>query len=478
MTKNNIDYTHFGSVFSRDTLTGKVEPRANLLSFNDDKVYSFNSIPTELKNIIVGLLKEEEYKEKSLIEFLILINFKNLEYKIIIKKKAKLSTKEFGNTYFEYLDSKLITETDLLNLTTLDIYKDFFVKKISNAKELKKITTADEISTGAVSGILSTSKENTLSLLKQKQDAIWFLKEVSAEDLKVFGKVKGLLLNSAGITSHAAVVAKGLGVPTLTNVDFESIKKYEGETITIDTSLSTIYLGKAKLTSAIDKKFISRFIDISVKNKTIKVLSNSDTSDQIKTALQYRAEGIGLLRTEHMFTGDNANLIRELIFSEETSKELKERIISSQSKDFYSIFKLLEGKDVVVRFLDAPLHEFIPKGESEVKLLSKKLGISVNSLKSKIEFMHEQNPMLGFRGIRMLLKRPEIIEIQTKAINKAISKLQKNKIKTPKIVIEAPLISDTAELRLFKVEVNKYIELDKFRFGAMVETPRAAILSE
>jgi len=301
-----------------------------------------------------------------------------------------------------------------------------------------------------------------------------------------------------GMTSHAAVVARGMGRPCVSgsseidiNYDQKTFKTSsaevkEGDTITIDGSTGRIILGKVPTVKPEISGDFSKLMSWADKIRKLKVRTNSETPLDTKTARDFGAEGIGLCRTEHMFFDEERILsVREMILSKtqgDRSKALK-KLLPHQKKDFMEIFKIMHGLPVTVRLLDPPLHEFLPRSEKEIFEVSKVVETDVNDVKSRIEELHEQNPMLGHRGCRLGISFPEIYEMQCRAIFEALSELKKNKQKSAFPEIMIPLVSTEAEIKIMKdlvikiagqVETENKVKVN-YLVGTMIELPRAAI---
>ncbi len=309
---------------------------------------------------------------------------------------------------------------------------------------------------------------------------------------------KGILTARGGMTSHAAVVARGMGRPCVSGsseieIDYENnlfnangheIK--EGDLITIDGSTGRIILGEVKTVKPEISNDFSKLMSWADNFRKLKVRTNSETPLDSKIARDFGAEGIGLCRTEHMFFDEERILsVREMILSK--SKEDRaialSKLLPHQKKDFIEIFKIMNGLPVTVRLLDPPLHEFLPKSNNEILDVSKSLNLSIKEVEVRIDELHEQNPMLGHRGCRLGISFPEIYEMQTRAIFEALVECKKRKIKSTMPEIMIPLVSTEAEIKIMKdlvIKVARAVQNEnktkiKFLVGTMIELPRAAI---
>ena len=300
------------------------------------------------------------------------------------------------------------------------------------------------------------------------------------------------------MTSHAAVVARGMGRPCVSGsseIDIDYEKKLfktkkgeikEGDIITIDGSTGRIILGEVETVKPEISGDFSKLMSWADKFRRLKIRTNSETPLDTKAAREFGAEGIGLCRTEHMFFDEERILsVREMILSksrEDRDKALS-KLLPHQKNDFIKIFKIMSGLPVTVRLLDPPLHEFLPKNQTEISDVAKSLNLSVKEIDARINELHEHNPMLGHRGCRLGISFPEIYEMQCRAIFEALAECKNKKIKSiiPEIMI--PLVSTEAEIKILKdlvINVAKKVEKEKkiklnFLVGTMIELPRAAI---
>ena len=356
-------------------------------------------------------------------------------------------------------------------------------------------------SPGAASGKVVFSSEEAERLNDVMQDTILVRVETSPEDIHGMHAAKGILTARGGMTSHAAVVARGMGRPCVSgsseiDINYEaktfktsSIVVKEGDIITIDGSTGRIILGEVPTVKPEISGDFSKLMSWADSFRKLKVRTNSETPLDTKTARDFGAEGIGLCRTEHMFFDEERILsVREMILSktkEDRAKAL-EKLLPHQRKDFIEIFKIMNGLPVTVRLLDPPLHEFLPKTEKEINDVAKVVGLPLKEIESRINELHEQNPMLGHRGCRLGISFPEIYEMQCRAIFEALSELKIKKIKSAFPEIMIPLVSTEAEIKIMKdlvikiskeVQKNKKVKID-YLVGTMIELPRAAIKAD
>ena len=330
------------------------------------------------------------------------------------------------------------------------------------------------------------------------QNTILVRIETSPEDINGMHAAKGILTSRGGMTSHAAVVARGMGRPCVSGsseieIDYEKklfkTKGYEikeGDIITIDGSTGRIIAGSVSTVKPEISGDFSKLMSWADSFRKLKVRTNSETPKDTKTAKDFGAEGIGLCRTEHMFFDEERIVsVREMILSKTKDDRAiaLEKLLPHQKNDFVDIFKIMSGLPVTVRLLDPPLHEFLPRTIKEINEIANIVNLTVKEVESRIEELHEQNPMLGHRGCRLGISFPEIYEMQCRAIFEALAELKKNKIKSAFPEIMIPLVSTEVEIKIMKdlvirtaSEVQKEHNLKiEFLVGTMIELPRAAI---
>lgn len=370
--------------------------------------------------------------------------------------------------------------------------------------ELKKhtpIASGLPASPGAACGKIAFTAEEATARVAGGEDVILVRLETSPEDIEGMNVAKGILTARGGLTSHAAVVARGMGRCCVTGCGALHIDEEEGtlsingkvynsdSIISIDGSTGNIYDGSMTLTEAEISGNFSTIMAWANKYRTLKVRANGDTPTDAATAYNFGAEGIGLCRTEHMFfEKDRIAAVREMIVSEtvEQRKEALAKILPMQRADFVGIYKEMHGNPVTIRFLDPPLHEFVPTKEDDIAALAKEMKLPLAHLKSKIADLHEVNPMLGHRGCRLSVTYPEIAEMQTRAVIEAAIEVNKTTGMIVKPEIMIPLVGEAKELKYVKNIVvstaAKIIEEQgvniEYTVGTMIEVPRAAITAD
>jgi len=353
-------------------------------------------------------------------------------------------------------------------------------------------------SPGAASGIVVFNSDDAVEMSKNGEDVILVRMETSPEDIHGMHAAKGILTSRGGMTSHAAVVARGMGRPCVAGAGeilIDHVKDIftisdriikAGDLITIDGSLGEVILGEVSTILPELSKDFSELMKWADEIRDLDVRANAETPNDVRTALEFGAEGIGLCRTEHMFFDSERILaVREMIYSDTEIERRKalEKIAPMQKKDFAEIFKLMKNLPVTIRLLDPPLHEFLPREKEELEELAKHLGKNISVIRSRSLQLEEQNPMLGHRGCRLGITFPEIYEMQVRSIFEAaldVSKKMKIRIK-PEIMV--PLIISDKEFLFFKklienvaIKIAKeYGETPKYLLGTMVELPRAAL---
>jgi len=371
-------------------------------------------------------------------------------------------------------------------------------------KDAISLTRGLNASPGAACGKIVFSAHDAEAWHARGEEVLLIRKETSPEDIGGMAVAQGILTSTGGMTSHAAVVARGMGTPCIAGAKDVIIQGKtmtigarefkEGDWVTIDGSTGDVYEGQLPLVDPEVSKDMTTFLnwcdDIAAASKRGKVQgfqvwTNADQPEDAKRAFDFGAKGIGLCRTEHMFFDkDKLTHFRAMIVanSETERKEALKNILPLQQKDFFGIFKAMEGRPVVIRLLDPPLHEFVPHSPEEIAELAEHLKIPASSLQTKIEKLHEQNPMLGHRGCRLAVTYPEIYDMQVEAIALAAVECAKQKIPVqPEIMI--PIVITARELKLLRPNAEAVLKRVfaasgvkvAVKIGTMIEVPRAAI---
>ncbi len=449
----------------------------------------------ELYKILKKL--EKHYKDMQDIEFTV----ESGKLWILQTRSGKRTSKSAVKIAVDMVKEKLITKNDAILRVDPNSLDTLLHPTLDEKSSINVIANGLPASPGAVSGKVVFTSEEAERLNDMMQDTILVRVETSPEDIQGMHAAKGILTSRGGMTSHAAVVARGMGRPCVSGsseIDINYDKKIlktssfeikEGDIITIDGSTGRVILGEVPTIKPEISGDFSKLMGWADEIRKLKVRTNSETPLDTKIAREFGAEGIGLCRTEHMFFDEERILsVREMILSKtiEDRKRALEKLLPYQKKDFIEIFKIMSGLPVTVRLLDPPLHEFLPKSENEILEVANVLGVDKKVLMSRIDELHEQNPMLGHRGCRLGISFPEIYEMQCLAIFEALSDLKKKKQKSAFPEIMIPLVSTEAEIKIMKdlvirtarnVEKDKKIKLN-FLVGTMIELPRAAIKAQ
>ena len=395
-------------------------------------------------------------------------------------------------------EEEAVAMIDPRNLDTL-LHPQFDVKALKEAKPVGKGLGA---SPGAACGKIVFSAEDAESWAAKGEKVVLVRLETSPEDITGMKVSQGILTVRGGMTSHAAVVARGMGTCCVSgcgdiamdeaNKQFTLAGKtyHEGDYISIDGTTGNIYDGLIPTVDATIAGEFGRVMAWADKYRKLKVRTNADTPRDAKKAHELGAEGIGLCRTEHMFfEEDRIAAFREMICADtvEEREAALEKILPYQQSDFEQLYEALEGDSVTIRYLDPPLHEFVPTEEADIEKLAAAQGKSVDYIKNLIKSLHEVNPMMGHRGCRLAVTYPEIAKMQTKAVIRAAINTKKNHPDwnvVPEIMI--PLVSELKELKYVKKVVvetadeeikNAGVEL-KYQVGTMIEIPRAALTAD
>lgn len=375
-----------------------------------------------------------------------------------------------------------------------------------DAKSLKAgkvVGSALPASPGAACGRVVFTAEDAVEWAKNKKEKVILVRlETSPEDIEGMHYAQGILTVRGGMTSHAAVVARGMGTCCVSGcgeIKINEEKKLftlggmtfnEGDWISLDGSTGKIYAGKIDTVSASVSGNFATLMAWADKYRSLKIRTNADTPKDARQARAFGAEGIGLCRTEHMFfEPSRISAMREMIVSETADQREKalSKLLPMQQSDFEGLYEALEGMPVTIRFLDPPLHEFVPTEEGEIVALAKEMKLSVSDLKQIIKGLHETNPMMGHRGCRLAVTYPEIAVMQTRAVIQAAIAVQNRNPKwniVPEIMI--PLVGDLKELQYVKSVVVKTADECilkagknlKYSVGTMIEVPRAALIAD
>ncbi len=395
-------------------------------------------------------------------------------------------------------EKQAVLMIDPRNLDTL-LHPQFDAEALAKANPMGKGLGA---SPGAACGKIVFNADDAIEWKKRGEKVVLVRLETSPEDITGMKAAQGILTVRGGMTSHAAVVARGMGTCCVSGCGDiamdEANKKFtlggktfhEGDFISIDGSTGKIYDGIIPTVDATISGYFGRIMGWADKYRRLRVRTNADTPRDAKKARELGAEGIGLCRTEHMFfEADRIAAFREMICSDtvEERKTALAKILPYQQGDFEQLYEALEGMPVTIRFLDPPLHEFVPNTESEIELLAKTQGKTVEQIKNIIASLHEFNPMMGHRGCRLAVTFPEIAEMQTRAVIRAAINVQKRHADwTVKPEIMIPLVGEVKELKYVKDVVVATADEElkaagvemPYKVGTMIEIPRAALTAD
>lgn len=439
---------------------------------------------------------EKHYRDMQDIEFTIEKN----KLWMLQTRNGKRTAKAALQIACDMIDENLITTEDALLRLDPSSLDQLLHPTLDPKAEKTNLAKGLPASPGGVHGQIVFSSEEAVEWKEKGKKVILVRVETSPEDIAGMVAAQGILTTRGGMTSHAAVVARGMGKCCVAGcaeieVDYRTetmkAKGYvlkKGDMITLDGSTGEVFLGEVKtIEPKLDQNF-DRIMKIADQVRTLRVRTNADTPKDAQTARDFGAEGIGLCRTEHMFFGaDRIDAVREMITSE--NRQERERalakILPMQREDFVQLFKIMDGHPVTIRLLDPPFHEFVPHTDSETKELATRIGQDFERLRMKIKGLHEFNPMLGHRGCRLAITYPEIYQMQVRAIAEAACEIVKaGKKLIPEIMI--PLVGVDKELEILrsltvseveKVQKEKGVKFD-YMVGTMIELPRAAVTAD
>ena len=443
---------------------------------------------------------EDHYRDMQDMEFTV----ENKKLYMLQTRNGKRTAQAALKIACDLVDEGMRTEEEAVamidprNLDTL-LHPQFDAEALKKAAPMAKALGA---SPGAACGKIVFTAEDAKEWAARGEKVILVRLETSPEDIEGMKSAQGILTVRGGMTSHAAVVARGMGACCVSGcgdiIMDEENKKFtlngkefhEGDPISLDGSTGNIYDGIIPTVDATIAGEFGRIMAWADKYRTMGVRTNADTPADAKRARELGAEGIGLCRTEHMFfEGDRIDAFREMICADtvEEREEALEKILPYQQGDFEQLFEAMEGNPVTIRFLDPPLHEFVPQTEEDIKKLADAQGKTVEDIKAIIEGLKEFNPMMGHRGCRLTVTYPEIAVMQTKAVIRAAMAVQEKHADwniVPEIMI--PLVGELKELKYVKEIVVKTADAEiaakgsnlKYEVGTMIEIPRAALLAD
>ena len=449
---------------------------------------------TQIREIATKL--ENHYKEVQDIEFTI----ENKKLYLLQTRKAKRTAQASVKIAVDMHNEKIVSKEEAINMVDADSITSILHPQFVESQEKEVFGKGLNASPGAAFGEIVFDADKAEEEANKGRNVILVRDETSPEDIHGMFSSVAILTTKGGMTSHAAVVARGMGRPCIVgaeNLVIDYSKKIisskektleEGDLISIDGSAGEIYIGELELEAATLSEEFSTLMNWCNEIKKLEIRANAETVVDTSKALEFGAEGIGLCRTEHMFfEGERILPMREMIMSDSKQgrKRALKKLIKYQISDFESLFKLLKGKPITVRLLDPPMHEFLPKSDLEISQLANEIGVSPGHISEILMKLSESNPMLGHRGVRLGLSYPEIYEMQVEAILRAAHLIYENeKLEvTPEIMI--PLVMNASELTQMKTILKKKIrkiekKLNyefKYTIGTMIELPSAALSS-
>lgn len=466
------------------------EPISHLKDQNPEIYDEFEAITKRL---------EEHYQDMQDLEFTI----ENGRLYILQTRNGKRTAEAALNIAVDMIEEGLISKEEGVLMVEPDALAHLLHPNFDE-EELEKATVFGKglaASPGAATGKIYFHADDAVKATEAGEDVILTRRETSPEDIEGMNSAQGIITSRGGMTSHAAVVARGMGKCCVAGassvfVDEEAktmkcgeVTLKEGDEVSIDGTTGTIYTGIIPRKEAELSGKFKEFMDIVDELARMEVRTNADTPEEAKNALEFGAKGIGLTRTEHMFfEGKRIMAVREMILSKTTEQRVRalNKLLPVQEEDFYGIYEAMGDLPVTIRLLDPPLHEFLPTGDREIEDLAKSMDLSVQEVKSTIAELQETNPMLGHRGCRLAITYPEIYQMQARAIIQAAIRARKDfgKEIIPQIMI--PLAGDPYELEIVKNDIISEIEkvFDEqqlqidYLIGSMIEIPRACLLAD
>ena len=491
-TGENVSYGEYlMNAQGEDVVAGIRTPKhLDSLKMENEAVYN------QLMEIFSIL--EKHYRDMQDVEFTI----ENGKLFILQTRNGKRTAPASVKIAVDLVSEGLISEKEALLRVEPDKLDQLLHPTLdqNEKSKFKMIAKGLPASPGAGVGQVVFDAESAVEWKKQGKKVILVRLETSPEDIAGMNAAAGVLTARGGMTSHAAVVARGMGKCFVSGCESISVSEadkkmhvgdlvvLEGDLITLDGSTGEVFLGEVPTTDPELSGYFGTIMEWSDKYKKLGVRTNADTPKDAQVARDFGAKGIGLCRTEHMFfETDRIFAVRQMIVSDtvEQRKSALEKIFPIQKNDFKELFQIMKDLPVKIRLLDPPLHEFLPKTKEDIKELASEMGVSEEKLNEKIEFLHEFNPMMGHRGCRLGVTYPEIFEMQVRAIAEAACEIIKEGSSvTPEIMI--PLIGEFNELKWLKDRLVPVIEETiqkfgvemKYEIGTMIEIPRAALTAD
>ncbi|HEY8496616.1 MAG TPA: pyruvate, phosphate dikinase [Limnochordales bacterium] len=503
------DTSGTGVAFTRNPSTGEKEFYGEfLLNAQGEDVVAGIRTPepiARLKELMPGVFAqlediyrrlEQHYKDMQDIEFTV----QEGKLYMLQTRSGKRTAQAAVRIAVEMVEEGLIDEKTAVKRVPPAQLDQLLHKQVDPNAKVEVLTKGLPASPGAAVGRIVFNADDAEQWAARGESVILVRRETSPEDIGGMHAAAGILTSRGGMTSHAAVVARGMGkccVAGASELRVDEEKKQliingrvfnEGDWITINGSTGEVIAGQVKLVDPELSGHFAKLMAWADQFRALKVRTNADTPEDAAKARKFGAEGIGLCRTEHMFFGEERiKAMREMILAKDTEARRKalNKLLPYQREDFYGIFKAMDGLPVTIRLLDPPLHEFLPHDEELIKELAQDMGVSPDEVKAKVASLQEFNPMLGHRGCRLAITYPEIYEMQTRAIFEAAAQLKAeggNPI--PEVMI--PLVGTVEELRILKARIRKVADQVlaeqgvsiPYTIGTMIEVPRAALLAD
>ncbi len=507
---NTGDNSGSGVTFTRDPATGENRIYGEfLMNAQGEDVVAGIRTPQQLEDLreilpeiysqlnYVCKILEKEYRDMQDLEFTI----EEGKLYILQTRNGKRTPNAAVKIAHDMAKENLITKERAIMRITGEQVEKLLHKQVDPSADVRKIARGLNASPGAASGAVVFDTDEAAIRGNEGEKIILVRPETTPEDIHGLAASQGVLTSRGGMTSHAAVVARGMGQPCVAgaeeiSIDLEKERFTAGDTlvnkddiITIDGTTGEVILGEAPLMEpdfSIEFQEILRWAD---ELRELGVWTNADTPDDARKALDFGAEGIGLCRTEHMFFHpERLVAVQEMILAQddEARDRALTRIMPMQKEDFKELFQVMDGYPIIIRLLDPPLHEFVPKDSETQRELAEKLGLPLEKISERVKRLEESNPMLGHRGCRLGISYPSIYRIQVRAILEAAVEVKDaGKDVKPRIMI--PLIGDVRELAFIKKDIvdpvaeavfSEYGSAVEFKLGTMIEIPRAAITAD
>jgi pyruvate,orthophosphate dikinase len=497
-----------GVAFSRNASTGENEFFAEYLmnAQGEDVVAGIrtprhiNELSKQLPEIYQQLLQykdilERHYRDMQDIEFTI----QEGTLYILQTRTGKRTPQAAIKIAMDMAKEGMISRTEAIMRVNPKQLSQLLHPNIDTSQKYEALATGLPASPGAAVGKIVFTARSAEKMAAKGERVVLLRKETSPEDIAGMDAAQGILTATGGLTSHAAVVARGMGkccvagcgeliIKSGTTCEIAGKLFEEGDYLTLNGSTGEVIEGQLQLAMPEISGSFKEFLQWADEVKTIRVRTNADSAKDSIIAREFGAEGIGLCRTEHMFfEEERIDAVREMIFSEEKEERILalNKILPMQMNDFITIFEAMDGFPVTIRLLDPPLHEFLPHSDEDLEKLSKSMGADISRLEQKRQSLKEFNPMLGHRGCRLAISYPEIAEMQTEAIIKAALAVKAKGIKVfPEIMV--PLIGIEREFEFLKEVIDQKAEeifsLEKcrieYKVGSMIEIPRACLVAD